>query len=114
MNFVKCTIKNSKGQLRYTIQGKYTKELTCTDHISDESWTVFEAPLSKKPTNAAKMFGMNIYSMQLNVLSEELRKLVPPSDTRFRDDIRYWEQADLDKATFHKGRLEENQRNRRA
>ena len=62
-NYVTCTIKNKDGQLRYTVQGKYTEKLTCTDHVSGETSTVFEAPVSMIPADSAKMFGMNIYSL---------------------------------------------------
>jgi len=46
-------------------------------------------------------------------MDEELLKKLPPTDSRLRGDIRFWEHADLDKATAEKTRLEENQRERR-
>ena len=40
------------------------------------------------------------------MLSDKLAKKLPPSDSRFRPDIRFWEKSDLDKANTEKIRLE--------
>ena len=56
---------------------------------------------------------MNIYAFQVNNLSDELRKKLPPTDSRLRPDIRFWEHADLEKTSSEKSRLETNQRKRR-
>ncbi len=56
---------------------------------------------------------MNYYSLQLNLLSEELQKKLPPTDSRFRPDMRQWENGNLEGATSEKVRMEINQRKRR-
>ena len=50
----------------------------------------------------------------MNLLSEKLQAKLPPTDSRFRADVRYWESADLESSSFEKARLETNQRERRA
>ena len=56
---------------------------------------------------------MNLFSLQLNYLPEQLRSKLPPTDSRLRGDLRAWDQANLNLATSEKNRLEDNQRKRR-
>ena len=61
-----------------------------------------------KPTNSDKMFGMSLFSLQLGVLSDELAAKLPPTDSRFRPDLKAWELANINLATSEKNRLENN------
>ena len=56
---------------------------------------------------------MNYWSLQLNLLSDELKNKLPPTDSRLRPDVRFWEHADLENSSIEKERLENNQRLRR-
>lgn len=100
------------GKECYTIEGKYTEKLVATDLDSGEQWVLFTAP--EKPADHVRMFNMNLSALQLNVLSDDLRKLLPPTDCRLRPDLQHWDQARLDAAEQEKRRLEQNQRQRRA
>ena len=100
------------GELRYTIEGKYTEKLVATDLISKQQWVLFIAP--EKPEDYARMYNMNLLSLQLNVLSDELKQVIPPTDCRLRPDIQKWDQANLKASELDKKRLETNQRQRRA
>lgn len=111
-NFVRVVVKNGMGKECYTIEGKYTEKLVATDLQSGEQWVLFNAP--EKPKDHARMYNMNLFALQLNVLPDELRKLIPPTDCRLRGDIQRWDQADLQAAEQEKKRLEVNQRQRRA
>lgn len=51
--------------------------------------------------------------MGLNELTEEMEKVVCPTDSRLRPDIRKLEQGDQDGAAVEKSRLEEKQRDTR-
>lgn len=73
------------GELRYTIEGKYTEKLVATDLVTKEQWVIFIAP--EKPDDHERMYNMNMLSLQLNVLSDELKKAIPPTDCRLRPDI---------------------------
>jgi len=72
---------------------------------------IYSAPAL--PKNHVEMFGMNIFALQLNLLSDALKAKLPPTDSRLRPDIRAWEGADLKEAEAEKDRLEINQRKRR-
>lgn len=111
-NFVQVVVKNGMGKACYSIEGKYTEKLIATDLQSGEQWVLFNAP--QKPEDHARMYNMNLFALQLNVLSDDLRKLLPPTDCRLRGDIQHWDQADLQAAEQEKKRLEVNQRQRRA
>jgi len=49
-----------------------------------------------------------MYSMQLNHLPDSLRQKIAPSDSRFRTDMRAWEEGEHKLAEKEKNRLEEN------
>lgn len=51
--------------------------------------------------------------MAINQLSDELKEKLPPTDCRFRPDLRYFENGDLQNAEAEKDRLESNQEKRR-
>ena len=53
------------------------------------------------------------YTINLNNLTDELKNILPPSDSRFRPDQRALERQEIDLATNEKQRLEEKQRVRR-
>jgi hypothetical protein len=103
-NVVSTVVRDSKGNPRYEINGKYTEALVATDIKEGRSWTIFEAP--KKLPNNEKMFNYNIHALQLNLLSDDLAKKLPPTDSRFRPDMRQWEAANLEAANSEKNRLE--------
>jgi hypothetical protein len=54
--------------------------------------TVFQA--AQLPPDHEEMFNLNYNALQLNVLSDKLRGLIPPTDSRLRQDINHWEQGD--------------------
>lgn len=56
---------------------------------------------------------MNAIALQLNHLSSQLLLKLPPTDSRLRPDMQYWEKQEGDLASKEKERLEENQRQRR-
>ena len=91
--------------------GKYSGEIKALNLETGQSWTVFEAP--ELPDNAKMMHNMNFFSLQLNLLSPQLKAKLPPTDSRLREDVRAWEHADFEASMAEKGRLENNQRARR-
>ncbi|KAF6001579.1 hypothetical protein F1559_003634 [Cyanidiococcus yangmingshanensis] len=74
-----------------------------------ESETVWTRPV-EPPPGASGPFHMTQFAIALNELTEDLRPLLPPTDSRLRPDQRLLENADYTKATAEKIRLEEKQR----
>ena len=54
-------VKDKSGDEKYSIDGKFNKELFVTDLKSGKSWSIFKAP--QKPADDMKMFGMNTFSL---------------------------------------------------
>ena len=54
-----------------------------------------------------------MHTLQLNYLTEELKKVLPPTDTRFRPDLRAYENGDSKFASKEKKRLKEKQKKTR-
>lgn len=111
LNAVEGVIKDCSGIAKYKVVGKFTEKLEAINLETDERWTIFEAPTL--PPNAKQMFGFNYYTLQLNDLTDKIQEKLPPTDSRLRMDVRYWEENELSEATNEKNRLEHNQRERR-
>jgi len=99
-------VKDQNGDDRFKIYGNYTQELFVVDLKNGAEKSFFKAP--ERPANYQKMFGMNFYSLQLNVLNDKLKQKLPPTDSRFRQDMRQWDEGNLEGATQEKAKLEEH------
>ena len=66
--------------------------------------------VESRPENSTDYYNFTRFTFCLNELSEELKKVLPPTDSRFRPDIRLLELGDLDMAADEKSRVEEKQR----
>lgn len=64
---------------------------------SGQSEVIWEA--NELPENHHLMYNMNAFSLQLNLLTDELKEKLPPTDSRFRPDVRAWEEAKVDEAS---------------
>jgi hypothetical protein len=49
----------------------------------------------------------------MNYLTDNLKKNLPPTDTRLRPDLRFWEAGNIEEANKWKTIVEGNQRKRR-
>ena len=63
--------------------------------------------------DSGRMFGFNNTSIIINYLSDEMKGVVAPTDTRFRGDQRLFEEGQVDEADEEKIRLEVKQRKAR-
>lgn len=75
---------------------------------SDLIWKI-----TPRPANSAKFYAFSTFAMQLNELDKIMEGVIPPTDSRFRPDIRAMENGDIDLASAEKKRLEEKQRTAR-
>ncbi|XP_053186704.1 oxysterol-binding protein-related protein 1-like [Scomber japonicus] len=69
--------------------------------------------ITPRPDNSAKFYAFSTFAMQLNELEESMEGVIPPTDSRFRPDIKAMENGDIDLASAEKKRLEEKQRTAR-
>ncbi|KAJ2238331.1 Oxysterol-binding protein 3 [Coemansia sp. RSA 1722] len=75
---------------------------------ADTLWTA-----AALPTDAARYYSFNYFTMRLNDLPAQLEPLLPPTDTRLRPDQRAYEEGRVDDAEALKHELEEAQRARK-
>ena len=65
------------------------------------------------PEGYDKYYGFSRFAIELNELTPELRRELPPTDTRFRPDQRLLEEGNISSAEAVKLQLEQQQRERR-
>ena len=99
-----------KQDIRIEIKGNWDQELAIWDHKLDPNNFVTIWRADPEPENWDDVYRFSIFSLQLNKLTPEMKKKLPPTDWRFRPDQRALENGDLDFATTEKHRLEEKQR----
>jgi hypothetical protein len=104
-------IRNSLGEPKYHIDGKYSDKLILKNLETEEEKEIWTAP--NYPENHLLMFGMSSFSLQLNLITDKLREKLPPTDCRLRQDTRAWEEGRQQEASDIKNKLEENQRDRK-
>ena len=99
------------GEESYEIFGNWAKEIYYKNENQNESVRIWE--FRGDYDNWEEMYQFTDFTLQLNILTEEMKEHLPSTDWRFRMDQRYLEEGDLDKAGNEKFRLEEKQRRRR-
>lgn len=92
------------------LKGNWDKELSIRDHRVQESDFERVWKADPEPENWDEIYRFSLFSMQLNKLTPEMEKSLPPTDCRFRPDQRALENGDHDLATSEKHRLEKKQR----
>ncbi|MCQ2817850.1 MAG: oxysterol-binding protein [archaeon] len=74
------------GNVIYLINGNWLKEIFYTDKDGNNKQTLVEVPSSKHLSNTNDDYVLPEYSYRLNENTEELKKVLPSSDSRFRPD----------------------------
>lgn len=64
--------------------------------------------------DAPKWYGFSEWTAQLNEITDDIKDVLPPTDSRLRPDQRAYEEGNVDKAEEQKHKLEVKQRERRA
>lgn len=65
------------------------------------------------PRDAPEYYGYTYFGITLNEITEDIKDRLPPTDSRWRKDVRALEEGDVDGAEDEKARLEGMQRSRR-
>ena len=62
--YISAVIKNKDGQVKYTLSGRYTKEINATEVETGKTFTVWSAPkFPEGPQPIKKIYGMNLYAL---------------------------------------------------
>ncbi|KAJ3033480.1 hypothetical protein HDV00_006321 [Rhizophlyctis rosea] len=114
-------VKDSKGEVRWEIFGRWDGEVLARP-VGRYGERVRKAGLSVPlglwkrfpvPADAAENFNFTEFAVGMNELSPELRRVLPPTDSRLRPDQEAMERGAWDLANTGKEKLETYQRLRR-
>ena len=101
-------IKDIDGDVKFLLEGNWQDNIYIVNNETKEKTVIWRII----PSRGKEDFYYQPYSFDLNDLTEEMKKVLPPTDSRFRPDQRLMEYQDIDKAGDEKHRLEEAQRAR--
>ena len=101
-------IKDINGDIKFLLEGNWLDNIYIINNETKEKTIIWRII----PSKGKEDFYYQPYTFDLNNLTEEMKKALPPTDSRFRPDQRLMEYQDIDKAGDEKHRLEEEQRAR--
>jgi Oxysterol-binding protein. len=109
-NVVSGTIHAPSGEVVAQLEGKWDDQIAQTVDSSNFRilWRV--APF---PKNIDECYGFTSFGITLNEITSDIGDKLPPTDSRYRPDVRSLERGHLDVAEEQKIKVEEMQRERR-
>jgi oxysterol-binding protein-related protein 3/6/7 len=110
-NQVTGIIFSPSNQANTHLEGKWDEQIAQTLEPSLHLRVLWR--VTPFPRLANEYYGFTSFGITLNEITEDLAGKLPPTDSRFRPDVRALEVGDIDEAEAQKGRLEEKQRDRR-
>ena len=109
---VKGTVQDSKGNVAFNIDGKWSESIFVEDLRSKKKkFEVYRR--NPCPPWSKDQYDFPLYAMQLNELPDYLVPYLPRTDTRYRPDQRCLENGEVEKSIEEKIRIEEKQRKAR-
>lgn len=105
------TMYDADGVEKYKITGSWMNKLVMTNIETKEEFVICEEP--EQPKDMVRQHGFSNCAIQCNYINDEMRAMLPPSDTRLRGDQRLWEEGKEAEADEEKVRLEVKQRKNR-
>ena len=101
-------VKDIDGNVKFLLEGNWQDTIYMVNKETGEKTNLWKII----PSAEKEDFYFQPYTFDLNNLTEEMKTVLPPTDSRFRPDQRLIELQDIDKAGDEKHRLEEEQRAR--
>lgn len=100
-------VKDINNKVQLKMEGSWMDKIDIIYEGKRETiWTKFK-------TDTKENYYFTDFTSNLNNLTEEMRKILPPTDCRLRPDQRALENHDIEQASAEKHRLEEKQRKKR-
>lgn len=108
-NEVHGEVLNRSGEVVHRFGGFWHEGIFC-DTLPTPTclWKPHE-----QPEDFMQYYGFSRYARELNELTPQLQKVLPPTDTRFRPDQRLLEEGKVTEADKKKDEVEQKQRERR-
>jgi len=111
LNQVTGTVLSPSGQVITHLEGKWDEQIAQTLESSSHFRVLWR--ITPFPKLAEEYYGFTSFGITLNEITEDLEGKLPPTDSRFRPDVRALELGDVEEAEAQKARVEEKQRERR-
>ncbi|KAG7450300.1 uncharacterized protein BT62DRAFT_943202 [Guyanagaster necrorhizus] len=109
-NVVSGILYSSSGDVVSQLEGKWDEQLAET---VDSSHLRILWRATPWPIDTHQYYGFTSYGITLNEITDDIVNCLPPTDSRYRPDVRALEEGDLDLAEHEKAHVEELQRDRR-
>lgn len=109
-NHIEGTMYDPNNSPIGSIKGKWDEQVA---RIMDKDHLQVLWEVEPMPPNPARYYGFTRFAISLNEITEDIKDILPPTDSRLRPDQRALEQGDADQAEELKLRLENDQRERR-
>ncbi|KIL70627.1 hypothetical protein M378DRAFT_65993 [Amanita muscaria Koide BX008] len=109
-NVVSGSVYGSNGKTVCELDGRWDEQFS--QSIDSSQFRVLWR-MNPFPTNTHQFYGFTSFAMTLNEITSNLVGKLPPTDSRYRPDVRALEEGDIDTAEEEKQRVEEQQRHRR-
>ncbi|KZT06798.1 uncharacterized protein LAESUDRAFT_725561 [Laetiporus sulphureus 93-53] len=109
-NIVSGAIVSASGKTETHLEGKWDEQMV--QKLNSSHLRVLWK-LNPFPKNAPDYYGFTSFGITLNEITPDLEGHLPPTDSRYRTDVRALEEGDIDRAEAEKQRIEELQRERR-
>lgn len=101
--------KGGEDNVIYNIGGNWKKELYITDANEENKQVLFTVKEEDFFKNSVDGYILPSYSCNFNHITDELKAVLPPSDTRFRPDQKEYEVGSTEKSQEIKKTIEEMQ-----
>ena len=101
--------KGGEDNVIYNIGGNWKKELYITDANEENKQVLFTVKEEDFFKNSVEGYILPSYSCNFNHMTDELKAVLPPSDTRFRPDQKEYEIGSTEKSQEIKKTIEEMQ-----
>lgn len=109
-NVVSGTVHAPSGEVTCQLEGKWDEQMAQT---LDSSHFRVLWRMTPFPKSTHEYYGFTSFGITLNEITIDIAGKLPPTDSRYRPDVRALENGDLDVAEEEKLRVEEVQRERR-
>lgn len=109
-NFIEGSVEDENGGNKATVKGKWDDKVM-RELSKDQLKVLWEA--AQLPPRAEQYYGFTYFAISLNEITDDIKNIIPPTDSRLRPDQRALENGDTDTAEEVKHTLEEAQRSRR-
>ena len=109
-NVVSGTIYGADGLDIGNLEGKWDDQIC---QMLDASHFRVLWKMAPFPKDSTEYYGFTAYGMTLNEITTDLLGKLPPTDSRYRPDVKALENGEIDLAEEEKTRVEQLQRDRR-